>query len=165
MVRHLGLLAEYGILSTNWTACKIRRRRRCGSLGQGRYSSVGRAGYSRSAGRTSLATDHLRLLLEEPTTVASGNHWVGYGAPILRTVADINDPFAPKASTYPNPEMIGKGILRRNQHPRNFRKTSGTAGARLADPARRTSAGLGFCFSLAARHLVHYCAWWPPYAT
>ena len=108
-VRHLAPLSEYSLLSGQFDGLQHQVLAAARQPAVKAVLVVGREGRVLAAsGRVSLAAEHLRLPLKEAMLVAEGERWIGYGAPIIRNLADINDPYLPKLSSVPHPEVIGK---------------------------------------------------------
>lgn len=74
------------------------------------------------SGRVSLSSEVLRQTLNEPTLVAETEHWVAFGAPVRRSLNEMDALFEPSEKTV-QPEVIGhvfiefdKGELTKRQH-------------------------------------------------
>ena len=59
------------------------------------------------SGRVSLTAETLRQTLTEPAKVTETEDWIGFGAPVKRSLSDLDDLFEPTGGKPVEPETIG----------------------------------------------------------
>lgn len=107
MVRYLGPVSEYAVLSGQVDILQGHVQAAAKQAAVKSVLLLGRDGRILAvSGRVSLSADDLRRQLVEPTLVAQGSQWIGFGAPILRSITDMDDLFSASATV--GPEPIGK---------------------------------------------------------
>lgn len=94
MVRYLAPASEYGVLSGQIDLLQTQAQAAVKQSAVKAVLVLGRDGRILAvSGRVSLSADDLRRPLAEPSLVTQSDRWIGFGAPIVRSLAEVDGPF------------------------------------------------------------------------
>ncbi len=111
MVRYLAPVCEYGVLSGQISTLQGYTQAAARQPAVKAVMVLGANGRVLATnGRVSLSADDMRRSLSGPEIVAQGERWLAFGAPILRSAADVDELFNQEALGKPESgdQVIGK---------------------------------------------------------
>lgn len=109
LVRYLAPISEYGIISGQIDSLHVLAQTTIQEPGVKAAIIVNHKGRALAvSGRVSLGSEHLRKPPAQASVVAENENWIAFGAPVIRSVSEVDTLYEPLTGTNPNRnEVIG----------------------------------------------------------